>query len=139
MATPESKLKDYLVQEAAKRDIMLAKTSTPHWPDWSGAGRKGQSGWLELKAPGKVPTAEQWEMMERLHARGHLVMWTQSRAGVDAFLDRLGRQTAPPRAAQPRAATSTPTTAPKRSQGLPTTQAKGALRLKQKRPLKADK
>ena len=145
MATPESKLKDYLVQEVAKLNWMLAKTSTPHWPDWwvAAGGVEGGSGLIELKAPRKAPTAEQHEVMTQLHRRGMTVGWADSRIEVDIFLDRLALRyglsrmpTRPPRAAKPKAATSTPTTAPKRSQGLPTTQATGALRLKQKRPLK---
>lgn len=137
MSTPESKLKDYLVAEIQRRGWMMAKTSTPHWPDWTVAARKGQAGWIELKAPGKEPTEEQYEMLDRLADLGQTAGWAATREGVDHFLGLLGRKAGAPRAAKPTVGTLG-TTGPKNgSKRALTTQPVGALRLRQKRANKA--
>jgi hypothetical protein len=48
---------------------------------------RGRITFVELKAPGKKPTAAQERMIERLRWQGADVVWLSSKQEVDDFLD----------------------------------------------------
>lgn len=47
---------------------------------------KGRIMFVELKQPGKKPTALQIKVMQQLHGLGAAVTWTDSKEGVDEIL-----------------------------------------------------
>lgn len=87
----ESDLERYLVRQVRARLGLCYK--------WSSPGRAGVPdriivlhgiiGFIELKAPGKKPTALQARELARLIARGAYATWADSREAVDHFLSAL--------------------------------------------------
>jgi len=60
------------------------------WPDIHlPAQRMRKPCWVELKAPGRKPTAEQWAMMAWLEEQGAMVAWFDSADRCMAWIDGI--------------------------------------------------
>ena len=87
----ESEIEAYLVKRVREAGGVTYKFSSP-----SHAGvpdrvviLHGRVGFLELKAPGKKPTALQQREIDRISAQGVPAYWADGREGVDYFMGQL--------------------------------------------------
>ena len=88
----ESDIEKYLVEQIKKLGGRCDKWVCPgrrHVPDRIVLMPKGRCEFVELKAPGKKPTAGQTREHERLRAFGFNVWVIGTKAAVDAFVGRF--------------------------------------------------
>jgi hypothetical protein len=88
----EAAVEGYLLACVAALDGMCLKLSAMGavgWPDRLVLLPGGVAGFLELKRPGKAPTAMQMHRLDRLRALGYEADYADTHAKVRAFLDRL--------------------------------------------------
>ena len=92
MSRPEGKIEDYLRGEVKKRGGIAAKFAAPgyrSWPDRLVLFPEGKAYFVELKAPGKKPTAQQELRHNQLNDIGFPVSVIDTKAGVDDWLKRV--------------------------------------------------
>jgi len=93
------------MRESAITAHLRARVKALGWRAWKANGTLGDMDWiiqasdksglppayghLELKAPGKWPESHQMAEIEDQRLRGAYAGWTDSKNGVDAFLDGL--------------------------------------------------
>jgi len=85
----ERNLEHYLRKQCAVRGWQVIKCGYDGWPDDIVVAQRGVQGWIELKRDGVYPAMLQAMRIETLQARGCVAAWTDSREGVDAFLNQL--------------------------------------------------
>ncbi len=88
----ETDIEDYLKQRVMAEGGRAYKFVSPGCsgvPDRIVILPGGRIGFLELKAPGEKPRAEQRLRMRQLRELGCIATWTDSKAGVAGFLARL--------------------------------------------------
>ena len=87
----ESELEKKVVAHCRMRGLLCYKFSSPARrgvPDRLIVGR-GQTMFLELKAPGKKPTALQFRELGLLRKEGMLIAWTDDLAWAKFEIDRV--------------------------------------------------
>lgn len=87
----ERDVENYLVREARKRGLLAEKFTSPgrrSVPDRIVTGPRQHVFFVELKAPGKVPTRAQERDHERRRAKGFRVYVADCKTDVDTILDR---------------------------------------------------
>jgi hypothetical protein len=60
-------------------------------PDRLCVWRDGVVAFVEVKAPGKMPTPAQYRELQRLRRMGQVARWLDSKAAVDMLLSQLRR------------------------------------------------
>lgn len=87
----EAKIEKYLASQLQRRGYMCLKFTSPGTravPDRIIIG-KGQVQFVELKAPGQKPRADQLKMHDNLKAHGLVVKVIDSKQGVDDYVRKL--------------------------------------------------
>lgn len=104
MARPEKKVDAAFVKALAKLGLGLRtiKLTTlgmygqAGWPDRMVLCPGGKAVFVELKAPGKVPTALQFERLDQLHALGFRATWSDNGASAAEWVLAQIRAPKPP-------------------------------------------
>lgn len=98
----EREIEQYLVKEVKKIGGLaykLTSSGNRGLPDRL-CILHGVIAFIELKAPGKRPSDLQQLHIDHIKKRGHIALWIDSKAGVDAFITWYhrfkGRYVAPP-------------------------------------------
>lgn len=87
----EAKIEKYLMTQVQRLGYMCLKFTSPGTravPDRIIIG-KGQVHFVELKAPGQKPRADQLKMHDKLKAHGLVVKVIDSKQGVDDYVRKL--------------------------------------------------
>ncbi|MCY7730786.1 VRR-NUC domain-containing protein [Aerococcus urinaeequi] len=87
----EAKIEKYLTTQVQRLGYMCLKFTSPGTravPDRIIIG-KGQVHFVELKAPGQKPRADQLKMHDKLKAQGLVVKVIDSKRGVDDYVRKL--------------------------------------------------
>ena len=79
------KVKDFYKGQVLRLPVQLYRS----WPDAVILLPGGKIGFLELKRTGAVPTEGQFHILQKLVNWGFKADWTDSKAGVDLFLEGL--------------------------------------------------
>ena len=85
----ESTIENYLVRRCKELGVLCYKFVSPSHrgvPDRLLIFPKGLVAFIELKAPGKRPTALQRAVGEQMEGNNAEVGWTDSKTGVDCLL-----------------------------------------------------
>ena len=88
----EKSIEDYLrlrVKQAGGRAYKFVSPGNAGVPDRLAILPGGRIAFVELKAPGKKPTALQQKKIQELRSLGVLVTWVDSREAVDRILVEL--------------------------------------------------
>ena len=88
----EKSIEDYLrlrVKQAGGRAYKFVSPGNAGVPDRLAILPGGRIAFVELKAPGKKPTALQQKKIQELRSLGVLVTWADSREAVDRILAAL--------------------------------------------------
>lgn len=89
MSRPEGRIEEYLRQEVKKRGGIAVKFTSPGsraWPDRLVLMPDGRGRFIEMKAPGKKPTAQQKLRHRQLASLGWRVAVLDSREAVDNWI-----------------------------------------------------
>lgn len=87
----ESKIEAAIVAEAESLGLVAWKLTVPGQrgvPDRMFLRRGGEVAFLEIKAPGRVPTPLQLHTIKRLRERGFYADWADSEAAGSEFFRR---------------------------------------------------
>ena len=85
----ESTIESYLVRRCKELGVLCYKFVSPSHrgvPDRLLIFPKGLVTFVELKAPGKAPTALQMAVLKQMENNKAVVGWTDSKTGVDSLL-----------------------------------------------------
>jgi len=85
----ESTIENYLVRRCKELGVLCYKFVSPSHrgvPDRLLIFPKGLVAFIELKAPGKSPTALQIAVLKQMEGNKAVIGWTDSKAGVDCLL-----------------------------------------------------
>ena len=91
----ESTIESYLVRRCKEQGILCYKFVSPSHrgvPDRLLIFPHGLVAFIELKAPGKSPTALQTTVLKQMEGNKAEVCWTDSKTGVDCLLLAWGYQ-----------------------------------------------
>ena len=91
----ESTIENYLVRRCKEQGILCYKFVSPSHrgvPDRLLIFPHGLVTFIELKAPGKSPTALQMTVMKQMEGNKAEIGWTDSKTGVDCLLLAWGYQ-----------------------------------------------
>ena len=92
MTAPEAKIEKHLRDGVKRNGGIAAKFAAPgyrSWPDRLVLFPEGKAYFVELKAPGKKPTAQQELRHNQLSELGFPVSVIDTKAGVDDWLKRV--------------------------------------------------
>ena len=85
----ESTIESYLVRRCKELGVLCYKFVSPSHrgvPDRVLIFPKGLVTFIELKAPGKSPTALQLAVLKQMEGNNAVIGWTDSKTGVDDLL-----------------------------------------------------
>lgn len=85
----ESTIESYLVRRCKELGVLCYKFVSPSHrgvPDRVLIFPHGLVTFVELKAPGKLPTALQLAVLKQMEGNKAVIGWTDSKAGVDSLL-----------------------------------------------------